>query len=311
MGNQLIAGEAAPRESLAGPARSPRARGRRALSATLSMIKFQHTLFALPFAFVGGILAADGLPSLRQCGFILGAMVGGRSAAMIFNRIADLDFDRRNPRTAARPLVTGELGLGFAWAGLGLSVLLFFLSAAMLNRLALVLAAPALLLILSYSYAKRLSWLTHLHLGSSLGLAPLGAWIAVRGTVDVAPLVLGAAVALWVAGFDVIYSCQDVEFDAGAGLHSAPRRFGTARALALSSALHVLAVLLFLALPLLLPLGWPYLCGVAGTAALLVHEHRLVKPGDLSRVNQAFFTINGCVSFLILAATAADLALRG
>jgi len=297
--------------SLAEPAPAPRARGLRAAAATLSMIKFQHTFFALPFAFTGAILAAGGVPPLRQIGWILGAMVGARSAAMIFNRIADLDFDRRNPRTALRPLVTGELGLGFAWSALAVSVALFFLSAARLNRLTLVLAAPAILLVLSYSYAKRLSWLTHLHLGASLGLAPLGGWIAVRGTIDPAPLVLAAAVTLWVAGFDVIYSCQDVEFDGRERLHSAPRRFGIARALALSSLMHALTVVLFLLLPFLLPLGPAYLAGVAGTAALLLYEHRLVKPSDLSRVNQAFFTVNGCVSFLILAATAADLALRG
>ncbi len=311
MGNRLIAGGgAAPPGSLSGAGIAARARGWRAFAATLSMIKFQHTLFALPFAFVGAILAAGGAPSGRRIGWILGAMVGGRSAAMIFNRIADLDFDRRNPRTSFRPLVTGELGLGFAWTALGASVGLFVLSAAMLNRLALLLSAPALLLILSYSYAKRLSFLTHLHLGASLGLAPLGAWIAVRGTIDAAPLVLAAAVALWVAGFDVIYACQDVEFDRQNGLHSAPRSFGVARALLLSSALHLLTVLLLLLVPLLLPLGWTYLAAVAGTAALLAYEHRLVRPDDLGRVNQAFFTVNGCVGFLILAGTALDLALR-
>ena len=316
MGNELNAyGGTAPAAGGGGVARAAappaRARGLRAASATLSMIKFQHTLFALPFAFTGAILAAGGTPSARQMGWILGAMVGGRSAAMIFNRITDLDFDRRNPRTAGRPLVTGELGLRFAWMALVVSVALFFLSAFMLNRLAFLLAGPALLLVLSYSYAKRISWLTHVHLGASLGLAPLGAWIAVRGTVDPAPLVLAAAVALWVAGFDVIYACQDVAFDAREGLHSAPRRFGLARALVLSSVMHALTVLLLFVLPLLLPLGRPYLVGVAGTAALLLYEHTLVKPHDLSRVNQAFFTVNGCVSFLILAATAADLALRG
>ena len=311
MGDLLSASDALIAPDRTGTGRTPRARGWRAAAATLSMIKFQHTLFALPFAFVGAILAAGGPPTLWQAGWILGAMVGARSAAMIFNRIADLEFDRRNPRTAARPLVTGELGLRFAWSALAASAALFFVSAALLNRLALALAAPALFLILSYSYAKRLSWLTHLHLGASLGIAPLGAWIAVRGTLDPAPFVLAAAVALWVAGFDVIYSCQDTGFDALAGLHSAPRRFGVTRALALSSAMHVLTLLLLLALPLFVPLGWPYVAGVAGTAALLVYEHRLVKPDDLSRVNQAFFTVNGCVSFLILAATAADLALRG
>ncbi|MBI1950279.1 MAG: 4-hydroxybenzoate octaprenyltransferase [Acidobacteria bacterium] len=311
MGNGLIAGSgAAPPGSLTGAGIAARARGWRAFAATLSMIKFQHTLFALPFAFVGAVLAAGEVPSGRLIGWILGAMIGARSAAMIFNRIADVDFDRRNPRTSSRPLVTGELGLGFAWTALGASVGLFVLSAAMLNRLALLLSAPALLLILSYSYAKRLSFLTHLHLGASLGLAPLGAWIAVRGTIDAAPLVLAAAVTLWVAGFDIIYACQDVEFDRQNGLHSAPRLLGVARALRLSSALHLLTVLLLLLVPLLLPLGWPYLAGVAGTAALLAYEHRLVRPDDLSRVNHAFFTVNGCVGFLILAGIALDLAIR-
>ena len=306
MGHGLIAGGSAAAGSVTRTAQVPRARGLRAATAVLSMIKFQHTLFALPFAFTGAILAAGGLPTTRQIVWILGAMVGARSAAMVFNRIADLGFDRRNPRTAMRPLVTGELSLPFAWGTLGAGVVLFFLSAAMLNRLALVLAGPALLVVLSYSYAKRVTWLTHLHLGASLGLAPLGAWVAVRGTVGAAPLVLAAAVTFWVAGFDVIYSCQDVEFDRREGLHSIPRRFGIARALALSTALHVLTVALLLALPFLLPLGRIYLVGVAATAALLMYEHRLVRPDDLSRVNQAFFTVNGCVSFLILAATAVD-----
>jgi 4-hydroxybenzoate polyprenyltransferase len=288
----------------------PRARGLRSLAATLSMIKLQHTLFALPFAFTGAILAADGAPSARQIGWILGAMVGARSAAMVFNRIADLEFDRRNPRTAGRPLVTGELGLPFAWGFLLLSAGLFVLSAAMLNRLALLLATPALLLVLSYSYAKRITWLTHLHLGASLGLAPLGAWIAVRGDAGAAPLALAAAVVLWVAGFDIIYSCQDLEFDRREGLHSIPRRFGVAAALRISSGMHAGAAGLLLLLPALLPLGPFYLGGALGTAGLLWYEHRLVRPHDLSRVNQAFFIVNGCVSFLILLATALDRVFR-
>ncbi len=285
-------------------------RGMRALAATLSMIKFQHTLFALPFAFTGALLAAGGLPSWRQIAWILGAMVGARSAAMVFNRLIDLDFDRRNPRTRSRPLVTGELGGGFAWAFLMASVALFLLSAAMLNRLALMLAIPALALILTYSLTKRLSWLTHLHLGASLALAPLGAWIAVRGSIDVLPLLLALGVALWVAGFDMIYSCQDIEFDRRERLRSAPARFGIAGALRLSTALHIGAAILFLTLPLASSLGGWYLAGAIATAALLWYEHRLVRPDDLSRVNQAFFTINGYVSFLILAGTAVDLALR-
>ncbi len=287
-----------------------RLRGLRALAATLSMIKFQHTLFALPFAFTGALLAAGGLPSWRQIGWILGAMVGARSAAMVFNRLVDLDFDRRNPRTRSRPLVTGELGLGFARAFLMASVALFLLSAAMLNRLALMLAIPALALILTYSLTKRLSWLTHLHLGASLALSPLGAWIAVRGTIDTLPLLLALGVVLWVAGFDMIYSCQDIAFDRRERLHSAPARFGIAGALRLSTALHIGAAILFLTLPLSSSLGGWYLAGATGTATLLWYEHRLVRPDDLSRVNQAFFTINGYVSFLILAGTAVDLALR-
>jgi 4-hydroxybenzoate polyprenyltransferase len=288
-----------------------RARGVAAFAATLSMIKFQHTLFALPFAYTAAILAAGGAPSRRAVVWILGAMVGARSAAMVFNRITDLGFDRRNARTASRPLVTGRLGLAFAWGFLLASVALFLASAAMLNRLCLILAAPALALILSYSFAKRFTWLTHLHLGASLGLAPLGAWIAVRGTIDPAPLALAAAVALWVAGFDVIYSCQDLEFDRREGLFSIPRRFGIEAALRLSAWMHAAMVVLLLALPLLAPLGPFYLSGVIGTAALLAYEHRLVRPTDLSRVDQAFFTVNGWVSFLILATTTLDVALRG
>jgi 4-hydroxybenzoate polyprenyltransferase len=282
------------------------ARGLAALGALLSMIKFQHTLFALPFAFTGAILAADGWPTWRQIAWILGAMVGARTAAMVFNRIADLDFDRRNPRTAARPLVTGALTAAQAWAFLAAAVGLFLLSAARLNRLALILAGPALLVILSYSYAKRFTWLTHFHLGASLGLAPAGAWVAVRGSLDPEALVLATAVLAWVAGFDIIYACQDVDFDRREGLHSAPGRFGIARALGIARAVHVLTIALLALLAWLLPLGIPWLAGTAGAAALLLYEHRLVRPHDLGRVDQAFFTVNGCLSFLVLAATALD-----
>jgi 4-hydroxybenzoate polyprenyltransferase len=277
-----------------------------ALRSTLSMIKFQHTVFALPFAFTGAIMAGMTALSWRAGLGILGAMVGARSAAMVMNRIADVRFDARNPRTAARPLVTGELSTGFAWIFMMAAIALFFASAASLNRLALLLAAPALLLVLSYSYAKRVTWLTHWHLGASLGLAPLGAWIAVRGSVESPAFVLAAAVAFWVAGFDIIYACQDVAVDARERLHSVPLRFGIRGALRISSAMHVLTVILLLSLAALLPLGWFYLSGVAVTAALLWYEHRLVHPRDLSRVNQAFFTLNGWVSFLILAATCLD-----
>jgi 4-hydroxybenzoate polyprenyltransferase len=278
----------------------------RALGATLSMIKFQHTLFALPFAFTAALLAARGLPVPAQVGWILGAMVGARSAAMVWNRIADLEFDRSNPRTASRPLVTGELGLPFAWAFLFASLALFYLSASMLNPLALWLATPAALLILSYSYAKRVTWLTHLHLGASLGLAPIGAWVGITGRIEAAPLLLGGAVTAWVAGFDILYACQDIDFDRRAGLRSIPARFGLAAALRASARLHVVTAVLLAALPLALPLGIPWLAGVALVAALLVYEHRLVRPDDLSRVNAAFFTVNGVVGFVLLAAAAIE-----
>ena len=281
------------------------------LGATLSMIKFQHTLFALPFALIGALLAARGLPAPRVLSLILLAMVGARSAAMVWNRIADLDLDRRNPRTAGRPLVTGALSVRFAWVFLAASLLLFYLSALLLNRLALGLATPTAVVLLSYSYAKRVSWLAHLHLGVSLGLAPVGAWVAVTGRIDAAPALLGAAVACWVAGFDVLYACQDVEFDRREGLHSIPARFGIARALRLAAALHGAAIVLLLALPLLTRLGTPWLLGVAAAAALLWYEHRLVRPDDLSRVNQAFFAVNGVVGFLLLAAAAVDVFTRG
>jgi 4-hydroxybenzoate polyprenyltransferase len=274
------------------------------------MIKFQHTLFALPFAFTGAILAAGGLPPWRTTGWILAAMVGARSAAMVWNRITDLEFDRRNPRTAARPLVTGELGLPFAWLFLAASLALFYTSAAMLNRLALLLATPAAVIILGYSYAKRFTWATHLALGVSLGIAPIGAWVAVTGGLGAAPLVLGAAVAAWVAGFDILYSCQDVDFDRREGLRSVPARFGIPAALAIARALHILTVVLLLAMPLVTPLGGPWLAGVAVVAALLAWEHRLVRADDLSRINQAFFTVNGVVGFVVLAAAVAETALR-
>jgi len=281
-----------------------------ALGATLSMIKFQHTVFALPFAFTAAILAAGGLPPWRTIGWILGAMVGARNAAMVWNRIADLEFDRRNPRTAARPLVTGELGLPFARVFLVASLTLFYVSAAMLNRLALILATPAAVVILGYSYAKRFTWATHLALGAALGIAPIGAWVAVTGRLGPAPLLLGAAVTAWVAGFDILYACQDVDFDRRAGLHSIPARFGIPAALVIARLLHLSTVLLLLVLPAVLPLGAPWLAGVALVACLLAWEHRLVRADDLSRIDQAFFTVNGFVGFVVLAAAVAETALR-
>jgi 4-hydroxybenzoate polyprenyltransferase len=271
------------------------------------MIQFEHTLFALPFALLGAVLAVRGIPEAGKLGWIVLAMVGARSAAMTFNRLADHAYDARNPRTSGRPLVTGALSRRFAWGFLLSACALFLFSAARLNRLAFLLSFPVLALVLAYSYAKRFTWGTHFLLGASLGCAPLGAWIAVRGDIRAAPVILGLAVLLWAAGFDIIYACQDTDFDRHAGLHSVPRRWGVGRALLLSRLLHVMMVAALLLVGGILGLGPLYHAGVVGTGALLVYEHSLVRADDLSRVNRAFFTVNGTVSILLFLTTLADL----
>lgn len=280
---------------------------RRDTAATLRMIQFEHTVFALPFALMGAVLAARGLPSGVQLFWILMAMVGARSAAMTFNRLADLSYDQQNPRTAERPLVTGVLSKRFAWIFLLLSCLLFIFSAVSLNRLAGILSLPVLALVLGYSYAKRYMWGTHFWLGASLGCAPLGAWIAVRGEFQAAPVFLGLAVLCWTAGFDIIYACQDVEFDRRAQLHSIPKRWGIGRALLISRLLHASMLVLLFLIGRMFSLGGFFLAGLLGTATLLLYEHSLVKPDDLSRVNRAFFTMNGYVSLFLLGMTLADI----
>ncbi len=289
---------------------TPLRRGLAGLRATLEMIAFPHTVFALPFAFTGAVLAAEGFPPWSTMVWILLAMAGARSAAMTFNRLADLPYDARNPRTAGRPLVTGVLSRRFAWLFLLAASSLFILAAAMLNRLAFLLSFPVLALLLGYSYAKRFTWASHLLLGACLGCAPLGAWIAVRGQIHPAPVILGIAVLCWTSGFDVLYACQDVSFDQEAGLHSVPRRWGIVRAFAISRCLHLLMVLALLAVGRMLSLGPLFHLGVAGTAAMLFYEHRLVRPGDLSRVGRAFFTVNGYVSVFLFLMTLADLRWR-
>ena len=275
------------------------------------MIKFEHTVFALPFALMAAMLAAGGVPSWPVLLWILLAMVGARSSAMAFNRLVDYEFDRRNPRTASRALPAGLLTPVQVWLFVLATTALFFLAAWRLNPLALALSPVALAVIWGYSFTKRFTSLCHVFLGLAIGIAPSAAWIAVRGSLDWAPVLLTAAVVLWVGGFDVIYACQDVEFDRSTGLRSLPARLGIGRALALSRLMHVATVLLLLALPQLAPLGVVYYAGVAVVAALLAYEHSLVKPHDLSRVNAAFFTVNGFVSIGLLLFTAADLLLRG
>ena len=266
------------------------------------MIKIEHTLFALPFAFLGAVLAAKGLPTPWQLFWIVVAMVGARSAAMAFNRISDRNFDAKNPRTASRALPAGLLSVGFVWAFTLTSAALFLLAAAMLNRLTLVLSPLALACLLLYSGTKRWTQFSHLVLGACLSMAPTGAWIAVRGTVgEPAPLLLSLVVLLWTAGFDVLYACQDYDFDRREGLKSIPARVGVARALWIARALHALAFVALVWLFVVTQLGPLAFAGVIATGLLLVYQHRLVRAEDLSRLNAAFFTTNAFVSVILLA----------
>jgi 4-hydroxybenzoate polyprenyltransferase len=274
------------------------------------MIKIEHTVFALPFAFLGAFLAARGFPNLPKIGYICLAMVGARSAAMAFNRLADFPFDVRNPRTSGRALPRGFLSKTYVAAFVVASSLVFVFAAFRLNRLAFELSPAALAIIFFYSYTKRFTWWTHLFLGASLGCAPIGAWVAVRGSISMAPLILGLAVALWTAGFDIIYACQDVEFDRREPLHSVPKRFGVAPALWISALLHLTMIVLLALVFWEEGLGMLSLSGLAVVAALLGYEHSLVKPSDLSRANTAFFTVNGWISMLLFVVTTVDLLLH-
>jgi 4-hydroxybenzoate polyprenyltransferase len=266
------------------------------------MIKIEHTLFALPFAFLGAVLAARGLPTAWQILWIVVAMVGARSAAMAFNRIADRHFDAKNPRTASRALPAGLLSVAFVWVFTIAAAGLFFLAAAMLNRLTLILAPVALACILLYSLTKRWTQFSHLVLGASLAIAPTGAWIAVRGEIgSPVPLLLSLVVLLWTAGFDVLYACQDYDFDRSEGLRSIPARFGIARALWIARGLHTGAFLGLVWLFVITGLGPVAFVGVIATGVLLIYQHRLVHADDLSRLNAAFFTTNAFVSIILLA----------
>jgi 4-hydroxybenzoate polyprenyltransferase len=270
------------------------------LRTTLEMIKFEHTLFALPFAFLGAILAANGLPTIPQIIWITVAMVGARSAAMTFNRIIDIDFDAANPRTANRELPSGKLSIGFAWAFLFVSIAVFLLASYMLNWLTFALSPVALLSVLGYSYAKRYTAFSHLLLGWALAISPTAAWIAVRGTIDSeVPLLLSLLVFMWTAGFDVMYACQDHEFDRRAGLRSIPARFGIKNSLWIARLFHLQAFIALLLLYLVTGLGWPALAGVILVGGLLIYQHTLVSAKNLTRMNAAFFTTNAFVSVIL------------
>ena len=282
------------------------------LRLSLEMIKFEHSVFALPFALTGALLAfRESHFDVRGFGFkllwIVMAMVGARSAAMAFNRILDADIDARNPRTRMRHIPAGILSTRFAWGFVLVSALLFLLAARALNPLCLKLAPLALAVVFFYSFTKRFTSFSHLILGLSLGIAPAAAWIAVRGSLDLKILWLTAAVTFWTAGFDIIYSCQDFEFDSNAGLCSLPRRFGVPGALWIARLLHLAMIACLAMLSLSFGLGALSWTGIAAIVMLLLYEHSLVKANDLSRVDAAFFTVNGYVSVLFFLFWAADM----
>ncbi len=279
------------------------------LRITLEMIKFEHSIFALPFALTGAMLAVGDWPGGRELGWIVLAMVAARSAAMTFNRIADASIDARNPRTATRPLPKSRLSVRFAAVFTAAASGVFFLAAAELHPLALKLSPLVLLILFGYSYTKRFTYASHLWLGFSLGMSPVGASVALTGGVTPRVALLGVAVMLWVAGFDLIYSCQDLEFDRRAGLFSFPQRFGVRAALLAARIFHVIMMAVLLWVARYSGLGWLSAMGLFVVGLLLLYEHSLVKPNDPSRVNAAFFTVNGIISLLFFAFWASDIRL--
>ena len=279
----------------------------RKLKIILDMIKFEHTIFMLPFAIMSAFIASEGFPAPDKIGWILVAMVGARSCAMAFNRLADAKIDKANPRTAIRAIPTGKIGKKEVWVFTLVSAALLVFAAYKLNQLAFALSPVALAVIMGYSYTKRFTSLSHLWLGISLSIAPIGAWIAIKGRFDWTPMLIGLAVLLWTAGFDIIYACQDLDFDRRHGLYSIPTRLGIRGALWLSSVLHVVTVAILIAIMPLTDFGLLYLVGVGIVSVILIYEHVIVKPNDLSRVNLAFFTLNGMVSLVLMALSVADI----
>jgi 4-hydroxybenzoate polyprenyltransferase len=279
-------------------------------AVTLEMIKWEHSIFALPFALTGAVLAAGGWPTLRALGWIVVCMVAARSAAMAFNRLVDAKLDAANARTAMRALPAGMLSNGFVAGFVVVSVAMFLLGAAMLNRLALELAPAAVAVVLGYSYMKRLTRWSHVVLGLSLGIAPTAAWIAVRGSLDWRIVVLTGAVLLWVGGFDVLYACQDFEHDRRVGLNSVPQAFGLVPAFWIARAMHVAMLLMLCWLVALFGLGKVAMLGVVVVGILLLYEHSIISPKDLRRMDAAFFTLNGVISVVFFGFIAADVLLR-
>lgn len=281
------------------------------LRTFLDMVRFEHTIFALPFAYLGMMLAANYPPTVEGVRFptwhqfiwITIAMAAARTLAFAINRYADRSYDARNPRTADRPIPTGRLSAGATLAYGAVALVVLTIAAWQLNELTLKLLPGAIALLVIYSYTKRFTWLSHWVLGATDGLAPAGAWVAVRAAVDPPAWLLWLAVTFWIAGFDLIYACQDIEFDRNEGLHSVPARFGNAVALRLAQVNHVLTVLALVAVGVMMALSWVYWLGLAAVAGLLIYEHSLVSPTDMSRVNLAFFNINGYIAIVIFVAT--------
>lgn len=282
----------------------------RNVGIALEMIKWEHSVFALPFALCGAMLAARGVPSLHALVWIIVCMVSARSAAMAFNRVADHQIDARNPRTKMRALPAGHLSRQFVVAFVTVSCTIFIFGASQLNRLTLLLSPVALGIVMLYSYTKRYTRWSHLVLGLSLGIAPSAAWIAVTGSLDPRIIILTAAVTCWVGGFDVLYACQDHEFDCNEGLHSVPRYFGIKKALLVARLLHVVMLCLLVWLIVSFQLGWIAAAGVFLVALLLGYEHSLVSHKDLSQLNAAFFTMNGVISVLFFFFVAADVLIK-
>lgn len=280
------------------------------LRVTLEMIKWEHSIFALPFALSGAMLAAGGFPAWHQLAWIVVAMVSARSAAMAFNRVADAAIDAANPRTQTRALPAGTLTPTFVMTFVVVSCAIFIFAAAQLNHLTLILSPLALAVLLLYSYTKRFTRWSHLVLGFALGIAPAAAWIAVRGSLDPRILLLTAAVTFWVGGFDVLYACQDYEFDRQSNLHSLPRYVGIRSALLIARFFHVAMLPFLIALIITFGLGKLAVAGVVAVALLLAYEHSLVSATDLSKLNAAFFTMNGVISVVFFFFVAADLLLR-
>ena len=266
----------------------------------LKMIKLEHSLFALPFAFVGMFLAANGMPSWNVILWVVVAMVGARSAAMGLNRYADAEIDARNPRTASREIPAGNISKKSTIFYIILSLAVYFLAALMLNRLTAILSPIPILIFILYAYAKRFTNFCHIILGIALGLAPVCAWIAVTGTVNLPPFILGGAIILWVAGFDILYAIQDIEYDRKEGLHSIPAVFGVSGSLIIARLLHFAAFFLFILLMAFTNLGYIYLAGVLISGALMAYEHSLVSKDDLSKLNMAFFNMNAYISITIM-----------